>query len=255
LIALGNGNTVGVIPYCIGGGTSILTAVTGFACDQILAAKIITADGRIVSASAELEPDLLWAIKGAGQFFGVVLELTMKTFPLSLLGSPDGSHWVGNFVFSLDRAEEVCKALEGLMVTTKYNTAGIVMVMAPPPAFQPMLAVVPHFIGDPKEAPAAFQQLADLGPLMSSASTPPFSTYRDPMDYACAKGDFKRFNLAGIPEFKTENFLKVIDLFKELLATCPDAGATGYAFEWHTSVKKVEPQDSAFSHQDVLLWM
>jgi hypothetical protein len=154
---LGNGNTVGVIPYAVGGGISFLTGIIGFASDQILAAKIITADGR--------------AIKGAGQFFGVVLELTLKTYPLSLVGIPSGAHWIGRFAYSLDKAEEVGNALERLMVTTKHNTSGVVMVMAPPPAFQPMLAVAAHFIGDPKEAPAAFQSLSDLGPLMQSLWT------------------------------------------------------------------------------------
>jgi hypothetical protein len=252
---LGNGNTVGVIPYAVGGGISFLTGIIGFASDQILAAKIITADGRLVNTSANVEPDLLWAIKGAGQFFGVVLELTLKTYPLSLVGIPSGAHWIGRFAYSLDKAEEVGNALERLMVTTKHNTSGVVMVMAPPPAFQPMLAVAAHFIGDPKEAPAAFQSLSDLGPLIQSASTPLLPEFSNAMDHVCAKGDFKRFSLAGITEFKTKNLLEVIEIFKELLSTCPDAGATGYAFEWHSRVSPRPLQDSALSHKEVTMWV
>ncbi|KAF4620236.1 hypothetical protein G7Y89_g14584 [Cudoniella acicularis] len=252
---LGNGNTVGVIPYCIGGGINILAAIIGFACDQILSAKIVTADGEIIETSQESEPELFWAIKGAGQFFGVVLELTLKTFPLSILGPSDGCHWVGNFVYSLDHAENVCNVLESLMVTSEHNTAGLIMVMAPPPAFQPMLAVIPHYFGDPEKAPAAFKALSDLQPLLSSASNMSFVEFRDSMDYACVKGDFKRFSVAGIPKFKTKSFLKVIDLFKELLDSCPDASASGYAFEWHTAITELQPQDSAFGFQDQLLWM
>lgn len=146
ILATGNGNTVGVIPFCLGGGISTLSGMIGFGCDQILAAKIIMADGTLIHASADVEPELLRAIKGAGQFLGVVVELTIKTYPLSIFGSPSGIHWVGSFLFPLDRAEEVCKAMESLMVTTKYNTSGLIMVMSPPPAFQPMLAVAPHFM-------------------------------------------------------------------------------------------------------------
>jgi len=181
--------------------------------------------------------------------------LTLKTYPLSILGTPSGAHWIGNFIFPLDRAEEVCNALKSLMVTKEHSTSGILMVLAPPPAFQPLLAVAPHFIGDPEKAPEAFKALYDLGPMMSSASTPLLPNFSDAMEYACAKGDFKRFSLAGISEFSTKSFLKVIELFKELLATCPDAGATGYAFEWHTRVSELPPQDSAWSHHGVLLWM
>jgi hypothetical protein len=74
-------------------------------------------------------------------------------------------------------------------------------------------------------------KLYDIGPMMSSASTPFLPNFSDAMEYACAKGDFKRFRLAGISEFSKKGFLEVIEIFKELLTTCPDASATGYAFE------------------------
>jgi hypothetical protein len=183
------------------------------------------------------------------------LELTLKTFPLSILGTQDGSHLVGNFIYSPDRVEEVCKVLKPIMISHEYDMAGAIMVMAPPPAFQPALLVAIHFLGDPEKAPAVFQSLSNLRPMMMSASTPLFSEYRDVMDYACAKGDYKDFNLVGIPEFKAENFVKVVGLFEELVKTCPDAGASGYVFEWHTAVSKPENQVSAFAYQDVLLWL
>ncbi|PQE18750.1 FAD binding domain containing protein [Rutstroemia sp. NJR-2017a WRK4] len=254
--ATGNGNTVGVIPFCLGGGISTLSGMIGFGCDQILSADIVLADGTLVHASADKEPDLLWAVKGAGQFFGVVVELRLKTYPLSIFGSPQGTHWVGNLVYPLDFAEEVCKVLERVMVTKEHNTAGIVMVMAPPPAFQPMIAVSPHFIsGDPALAPPAFQSLLDLKPLMYNTSTPIYPNLSDHLDFACAKGDYKRFSLAGLPSFNAQNFMKVIELYKDLLATCPDAGATGYAFEWHTGVNKLPVADSAFGNEDSMLWL
>lgn len=75
------------------------------------------------------------------------------------------------------------------------------------------------------------------------------------MDHACAKGDFKRFSLSGFNEFKAQNFLKVIETYKELLAVCPDAGATGYAFEWHTGTSKLPSANSAFGNEHVHLWL
>ena len=244
-----------MIPYCIGGGTSILLGKIGFACNQIISAKIITADGRLITASSENEPDLLWAIRGAGQLFGVVWELVLKTYPLSILGSPTGAHWAGQFIYPLESAERVCTTLEDIMKNEIHDTAGILMLMAPPPAFQPVLAVLTHYIGDPQNGPSAFRELADLQPMMSTSSTPLWPNISDDMDYACAKGDFKSFNLVGVLKFRTEDFLKVVDTYKELLTACPDAVATGYAFEWHTGTSKLPKQDSAFSHQDIMLWM
>lgn len=222
---MGSGNTVGVILYAIGGGISFLTGIIGFASVQILGAKIIAADGRLVNTSEDVEPDLLWAIRGAGQFFGVVLELTLKTYLLSHMGTLSGAHWVGRFGYPLDKAVDIGNALESLMVTTKHNTCGVVMVAAPPPAFQLMLLVAAHYIGDPSEAPDVFQSLFDIGPIMLATSTPLLPEFSNSIDHGCAKGDFKHFSLVGMTEFKTKNLLEVIDIFKELHATCPDAHA------------------------------
>lgn len=90
---------------------------------------------------------------------------------------------------------------------------------------------------------------------MSKTSTPHYPNLSDHLDYACAKGDFKRFTVAGFPDFKAQNFLKVIEIYKELLATCPDAGATGYGFEWHTGTSKLPPADSAFGNENIHLYM
>ncbi|TGO41784.1 hypothetical protein BHYA_0016g00220 [Botrytis hyacinthi] len=88
----GNGNTVGIIPFCLGGGISIWTGTMDFGCDQILAAKNIIADGTLIHTSTDVGPEFLWAIKEAGQMFGVTVELALKTYPLSIFGSPSGAH-------------------------------------------------------------------------------------------------------------------------------------------------------------------
>lgn len=81
VLATGKGETVGVIPFCLGGDTSTLSGMVGFGYDQILAAKIITVNGTIIRTSAEAEPELLWVIIGPGQLFDVVLRLTIKIYP------------------------------------------------------------------------------------------------------------------------------------------------------------------------------
>ncbi|EED19165.1 conserved hypothetical protein [Talaromyces stipitatus ATCC 10500] len=75
-IALGNGNIVGAIPYFLNGGASITTSITGFGTDQILAARLITASGELIEVNQTHNADLLWALRGSGRFFGLVIELT-----------------------------------------------------------------------------------------------------------------------------------------------------------------------------------
>ena len=255
-IALGNGNTVGVIPFCLGGGISVATGLIGFGCDNIVSAKIVLADGKVVRADEKSDADIFWAIKGAGQHFALVLELRLKTHSLAIFGTPEGRHWIGNFAFPLDRAPKVCKVMEDLMFDTQNVTAGHLMVMAPPPAFKPMVVVAPHFFGPLDYGPKAFQRLIDLEPASFVETTPLVPNISDHLDPHCQKGDFKGFVLAGLKEFSAERFLEVIEIFERLLKAGPDASASGYIVEWHSRGSKIpRPKtDSAFGHHDVYLW-
>jgi len=74
--------TVGVAGAVLGGGYGALGRLHGLGCDHLLAAEVVLADGRIVVASPAREPDLFWALRGAGGGnFGVVTSLLLRTRP------------------------------------------------------------------------------------------------------------------------------------------------------------------------------
>ena len=227
----------------------------GLACDNILSAKVVLADGSLVHIDDVHQPDLFWAIKGAGFYFGIVVEIISKTYPLSIFGNQDGRHWIGNFLYPLERAAEVCEVMESLITTPKSRTAGLLMLIAPPPHFKPMIAVTPHYFGDVEEGPKEFQCLTTLGPSFSSEKTPLVPNLSDHLDFACGKGGFRRFTIAGLQEFKSANCLKMTDVFQQLLDTCPDAASSGYFIEWHCLPPPDYPTDSAFSHDNVHIWL
>jgi FAD binding domain len=75
--------TVGIAGLTLGGGEGFLMSKYGAACDNLLSAQLVTADGRQVEASQSSNPDLFWAIRGGGGNFGVVTALEYQLHPVT----------------------------------------------------------------------------------------------------------------------------------------------------------------------------
>ena len=263
LKAFASSNTVGVIPFYLSGGISTLTSVCGFGSDSIISARVVTATGTLIVADTETNVDLLWALKGAGQFFGVVIELTIRTHPLSILGS-NGKLWNSRYIFPVGRAEEVCAAMEKIMFDETNPTVGHLTVIARPlhlaaeaphSTSQALLVVSSHYLGAPENGPAVFKALEDLRPSKFEVRITAYEDLADQLEYLSAKGGYKRFNPAGIRTLKIEKFAQVISIFLRFLKECPDAGASGYHLQWHSRAPKQPSLDSAMSHHDVQFWL
>jgi FAD binding domain/Berberine and berberine like len=96
----GSAGDVGVVGYSLGGGIGWLARKHGLASSSVLSAQVVTADGDVVRADAETNPDLFWALRGGGGSFGVVTELELALFPVS-------EAYAGWLIWPIERASEV----------------------------------------------------------------------------------------------------------------------------------------------------
>ncbi|GAB3410584.1 FAD-binding oxidoreductase [Flindersiella endophytica] len=96
----GNTPSVGVAGFTLGGGVGWLAREYGFAADSLLRADVVTADGQSRVASAAENPDLFWALRGAGANFGVVTSLEFRLYPAAIV-------YGGTATFPASRAADV----------------------------------------------------------------------------------------------------------------------------------------------------
>lgn len=95
----------------LGGGHGFLQGYHGLISDSMISARVVLADGSVVTASEDSHPDLFWALRGAGHNFGVVTEVKHKFYDI-----PPKDKWATkSYIFTGDKVEEVFEASNTLM--------------------------------------------------------------------------------------------------------------------------------------------
>jgi FAD/FMN-containing dehydrogenase len=106
-VPAGCGATVGIAGLTLGGGIGLLGREHGLTCDRLVGAQVVLADGRVVECDDEREPDLFWALRGAGGGqFGVVTSLRFDTVPEPTTTRIE-AHWSGTALEELVSAWQV----------------------------------------------------------------------------------------------------------------------------------------------------
>jgi hypothetical protein len=172
----GSSPNVGVVGYTLGGGISFLARKYGFAANHVRAVELVTADGRLVRADRENEPDLFWALRGGGGSFGVVTALEFELFPIT-------QAYAGILWYPIERGPEVLHAWRELTnserLPNELTTIGRFLNLPPIPDIpEPVrgksFAVVEvYHLGDPAEADDLLAPLRGLGPVNDTIATVP----------------------------------------------------------------------------------
>jgi FAD/FMN-containing dehydrogenase len=159
-------SSTGVSGFTLGGGIGWLVRKQGLACDHLVGADVVTADGRLVRAGANGDPELLWGLRGGGGNFGVVTALEFDLQPVGPMV------YGGIIVFAGERAADVCDFFADWTagdlpdeLTTILN-----LTTAPPAPFLPesvhglpVAVVAACYAGPAEEGERALAPLRGLG--------------------------------------------------------------------------------------------
>jgi FAD/FMN-containing dehydrogenase len=175
----------GVAGLCLHGGLGFLTRKYGLTCDNLTAADVVTADGRVLRADRHNHPDLLWALRGGGGNFGAVTSFEFRLHPVG----PEV--WAAIVMYPVEQAasimrfyrEFMAEAPEELMSLAIFWTTPGEEPVPEPARRQPALILFGCYSGPLDEGEQAVQPLRDAGtPLVDLSGRYPFTAVQQLFD-------------------------------------------------------------------------
>ena len=161
------------------GGLGFLTRRLGLTCDNLMAADVVTAEGRLVTADARENADLLWALRGGGGNFGIVTSFEFQLHPVG----PEV--WMGLTMYPAAKAPKLLAFFRDFMAKAPHELTAIAIFWNTPDEEslpegarnQPALVFGACWSGPPDKGEAAIRPLREIKtPLLDLSGPMPFAT-------------------------------------------------------------------------------
>lgn len=227
--------TVGVSGLILGGGLAWLNSRFGTACDNLLSAQIVLADGQIVTANSTENPDLFFALKGGGGNFGIATEFTLRAHPMTRVVA-------GELLFDQDQAHTVSKNYKDFLITAPDELQTLVQfIPTPNRTSKASMAIKVCYSESLDKAEPWLKKLRGLG--KSYADTIQEKSYLDFQgSHAVAPPGLSNSIRSGFfPTLEDD----MIDAFTELIVKAPQISLLG-GLHWHGAPCRIPLDAAAF---------
>ncbi|KAH8898315.1 FAD-binding domain-containing protein [Thozetella sp. PMI_491] len=227
---------VGISAPILGGGHGWLQGQYGLAADQVLSARVILPNGDAVTASNDENPDLFWALKGAGHNFGIVTQWDYRIYDIN---NPKWSYEV--FIFAGSKLEALVEQSAKLKKTQ-------------PP--EPVIWYATISDGPANQAREFAKPIHDIGPLSVDAGELPMPhlapvTFMDEKSLGCAKGSTGLRFPIGLDTYNVAAVRQVYDEMDHTFRTVPELSNSFFLLEAYPTqgVQAVDERSTAFPHR------
>lgn len=241
-------STTGVGGLTLGGGLGHLTRKCGLTIDNLVAADLVLADGRFVTASQRKNEDLFWAIRGGGGNFGVVTSFVFKAHPIHTV-------YAGPMLWRLDKTVAVMRWYREFITQAPEELNGFFAFLTVPPGppfpehlhNQKMCGVVWCYCGPLKKAERTFK------PIRKSLS--PALDLVGPLPYPALQSMFDPIYPPGLQWYWKADFVnelsdEAIRLYLEHGSQLPTMHSTMHLYPVNGAASRVRNHDTAWSYRD-----
>jgi FAD/FMN-containing dehydrogenase len=241
-------STTGVGGLTLGGGLGYLTRHYGLTIDNLLSVEIVLADGSLVTASAQENADLFWALRGGGGNFGVVTSFLFR-------GNPVGEHVYGGPIFwPLEHAGKVMRFWRDLILTGPEELNGWFGFHTVPPVemfpaehhLKKMAVITWCYTGGLEKAEEIFKPIRQIAPAaMDFAGPIPLPALQSMFDGLYPPGLQWYWNA----DFFTDLGDDVVDLHLQYAEQLPSVHSTMHLYPINGAAHRVGQKDTAWSYR------
>jgi FAD/FMN-containing dehydrogenase len=242
-------SSTGVGGLTTGGGFGYLSRRYGLACDNLISADIVTADGQVRSANAEMNQDLFWAIRGGGGNFGIAVSLEFRLHPVTQL-------YAGPILYPLEQAASALRLFREFMrgAPREVNAFFAFLIVPSGPPFPQSLhgrtvcAIMCACTGEIGTAEAVTKPLREFGP--------PLLILTQPMPYPVLQSLFDQLVPPGLHHYWRADFMheltdKAIAQHVEFGPQIPTVSSAVHIYAVDGAVKDISAKETAFAWRDV----
>jgi FAD/FMN-containing dehydrogenase len=232
-------STTGVAGLTLGGGIGWLMGSHGLASDNLLSVDLVTADGRLVTASESSNADLFWGLRGGGGNFGVATSFEFRLHPVHQV-------LAGLVIHPLDRAVEVIRFYDDF-ARTGPDELGTMALFVTSPEGERIVAIAVCYNGPVEDAEKVLKPLRAFGPPIADAI--------GPMSYSQAQRMFDDGFPSGLQNYWKSNFLgdlddRAIETIVEHVRTAPSPNSAVAIERFGGAVRCIGSDATAFNHRD-----
>jgi FAD/FMN-containing dehydrogenase len=235
---LGIATDTGMAGVAIGGGYGWLAGSYGMTCDNLVSAKLVLADGHMVTASAQENEELFWGIRGGGGNFGIVTSFEYRLHPVSTV-------WGGLIIHPRSDAGNFLRFFREYAAGAPDELTMIALLLHTPDG-DPAVAAAVCYSGSTDQAETVLKPLREFGaPLADSIQRMPYLEQQRLLDEAWPPGDQYYWKTSLVSNLSDD----AIEVLIEHAAKAPGPLSAIALQQLHGAATRVLPDETAFAHR------